>query len=68
MVFSSLRSKFIPQVNFSQLFLRAIRAGNRDIALLLVTHVPDINVKNESGETALMLAAILVSSFCLEFL
>nr|XP_053626744.1 uncharacterized protein LOC128684525 isoform X2 [Cherax quadricarinatus] len=56
-VMASLRSGNIPDVDFPSLFLAAARQGQRDVALLLSTRVPDISVKDDWGETAFTMAA-----------
>lgn len=59
--YSSLRSSDIPCVDFPKLFLAAARRGQRDVALLLSTRVPDLSVQDEWGETAFTMTARLVS-------
>lgn len=59
-VFASMRSERIPDVDFTSLFLKASRRGQRDLALLLSTHVPDLLKKDEWGDNALTIAAKLV--------
>nr|XP_027219692.1 uncharacterized protein LOC113812031 [Penaeus vannamei] len=58
-VFASMRSERIPDVDFTSLFLKASRRGQRDLALLLSTHVPDLLKKDEWGDNALTIAAKL---------
>lgn len=59
-VFACLCGDRVPDVDFSSLFLSAARRGCRDIALLLASRVPDLAVKDQWGQTALIMAARLV--------
>ncbi|XP_063607106.1 M-phase phosphoprotein 8-like [Penaeus indicus] len=58
-VFASMRSERIPDVDFTNLFLKASRRGQRDLALMLSTHVPDLLKRDEWGDNALTIAAKL---------
>ncbi|XP_047496196.1 M-phase phosphoprotein 8-like isoform X1 [Penaeus chinensis] len=58
-VFASMRSERIPDVDFTSLFLKASRRGQRDLALLLSTHAPDLLKRDEWGDNALTIAAKL---------
>ncbi|XP_037790238.1 uncharacterized protein LOC119585638 isoform X1 [Penaeus monodon] len=58
-VFASMQSERIPDVDLTSLFLKASRRGQRDLALLLSTHVPDLLKRDEWGDNALTIAAKL---------
>ncbi|KAK4313750.1 hypothetical protein Pmani_014911 [Petrolisthes manimaculis] len=64
-VFACLHSECVPDVDFSSLFLSTARRGCRDMALLLASRVPDLAVKDQWGQTALIMAARLGDlTFC----
>ncbi|XP_068231872.1 uncharacterized protein [Palaemon carinicauda] len=54
---ASLRSDYIPVLEYSALFLKAARRGSRGIALLLATRVKDLSVRDEYGNSAICMAA-----------
>ncbi|XP_042889521.1 M-phase phosphoprotein 8-like isoform X2 [Penaeus japonicus] len=58
-VFASIRSERIPDVDFTSLFLKASRRGQRDLALLLSSYVPDLSKRDDWGDNALTIAAKL---------
>ncbi|XP_076052689.1 uncharacterized protein LOC143032117 isoform X2 [Oratosquilla oratoria] len=58
-VFACLRGAEVPDIDFTGEFLSCARRGQRDIALLLATHVPCLSAKDAWGDTAFIMAARL---------
>ena len=61
MLLASFRSDHILNLDYSSLFLKAARRGGRDVALLLATRVSNLSVRDGYGNSAVCMAAELVS-------
>lgn len=57
MLLASLRSDYVPILDYTALFLKAARRGRRDIALLLATRVRNLSARDEYGNSAICMAA-----------